>query len=187
MAQATKAIKGWEWTDPSHAQHPLKHAKWNGLSERLHVFQALCRESGAPTDAKVLAWLWALEHDTFLYTRGVAGVYMQRACQLVVAVRDTGVQELMRAHPDASRLAWLDEQHWGRNQTTERARQTSNSKFETATKLSRVQLEVPEDLAGGMKCGKCGSHDLTVVLRQTRSGDEGMTAFVTCKVCHHNW
>jgi DNA-directed RNA polymerase subunit M/transcription elongation factor TFIIS len=76
---------------------------------------------------------------------------------------------------------------WAKNEATERARAASVSKFETATRLSRVQLEVPDDLSGGMRCRKCGSHDLVMVLRQTRSGDEGMTAFVTCKVCNHTW
>lgn len=35
------------------------------------------------------------------------------------------------------------------------------------------------------KCGKCGSEEVRVREQQTRSSDEPLTIFVTCKKCGH--
>jgi DNA-directed RNA polymerase subunit M/transcription elongation factor TFIIS len=40
---------------------------------------------------------------------------------------------------------------------------------------------------GMFACGKCGSEDCTFVEMQTRSADEGMTAFISCKSCGNKW
>lgn len=36
-----------------------------------------------------------------------------------------------------------------------------------------------------IKCTKCGSLDVVVVERATRSADEGVTLFITCKQCNN--
>lgn len=36
-------------------------------------------------------------------------------------------------------------------------------------------------------CRKCGSSEVAIVLRQTRSADEGMTGFGTCRKCGSRW
>ena len=44
----------------------------------------------------------------------------------------------------------------------------------------------PEEYDDGMfKCGKCKSMKTTYVEKQTRSADEPMTLFITCRVCGH--
>lgn len=37
----------------------------------------------------------------------------------------------------------------------------------------------------GMLCTKCHANSAVVEMLQTRSADEGMTAFVVCQKCHH--
>ena len=36
-------------------------------------------------------------------------------------------------------------------------------------------------------CRKCGSSEVAVVLRQTRSADEGMSGFASCRRCGKRW
>jgi DNA-directed RNA polymerase I subunit RPA12 len=38
-----------------------------------------------------------------------------------------------------------------------------------------------------IKCGKCGESDVAVTAAQTRSGDEGITLFMTCNNCGKQW
>ena len=44
-----------------------------------------------------------------------------------------------------------------------------------------------EDYDGQFKCGKCKSVKTTYYQMQTRSADEPMTTFVTCKGCGNRW
>lgn len=44
-----------------------------------------------------------------------------------------------------------------------------------------------EDYNGLFKCGKCKSVKTTYYQMQTRSADEPMTTYVTCKNCGHRW
>jgi transcription elongation factor S-II len=44
-----------------------------------------------------------------------------------------------------------------------------------------------EDYNGLFKCGKCKSIKTTYYQMQTRSADEPMTTYVTCKGCGHKW
>jgi DNA-directed RNA polymerase subunit M/transcription elongation factor TFIIS len=44
-----------------------------------------------------------------------------------------------------------------------------------------------EDYSGLFKCGKCKSVKTTYYQMQTRSADEPMTTYVTCKGCGHKW
>jgi len=37
------------------------------------------------------------------------------------------------------------------------------------------------------KCRKCKSDETYFTQAQTRGGDEGMTTFVECSVCHYRW
>jgi DNA-directed RNA polymerase subunit M/transcription elongation factor TFIIS len=44
-----------------------------------------------------------------------------------------------------------------------------------------------EDYTGLFKCGKCKSVKTVYYQMQTRSADEPMTTYVTCKGCGHKW
>jgi DNA-directed RNA polymerase subunit M/transcription elongation factor TFIIS len=44
-----------------------------------------------------------------------------------------------------------------------------------------------EDYNGLFKCGKCKSVKTTYYQMQTRSADEPMTTYVTCKNCGNRW
>ena len=49
------------------------------------------------------------------------------------------------------------------------------------------QLADTENESGMFTCGKCKSNCTTFFSLQTRSADEPMTNFITCKKCGHNW
>ncbi|NBS69556.1 hypothetical protein EBT31_11690 [bacterium] len=44
-----------------------------------------------------------------------------------------------------------------------------------------------QDYEGAFKCGKCKSKKTDYYQMQTRSADEPMTTYVTCKNCGHRW
>ena len=64
---------------------------------------------------------------------------------------------------------------------------------QAALKLQRRDLDrekaraQDEDYNGLFKCGKCKSVKTTYYQMQTRSADEPMTTYVTCKNCSHRW
>jgi transcription elongation factor S-II len=64
---------------------------------------------------------------------------------------------------------------------------------QTAEKLRKRDLDrelnkrKDEDYEGIFKCGKCKSKKTTYFQLQTRSADEPMTTFVTCKECGKQW
>lgn len=54
--------------------------------------------------------------------------------------------------------------------------------------LEREKARAQEaDYTGLFKCGKCKSTKTTYYQMQTRSADEPMTTYVTCKNCSHRW
>jgi transcription elongation factor S-II len=54
--------------------------------------------------------------------------------------------------------------------------------------LHREALNTEDENYEGMfKCGKCKSRKTTYYQLQTRSADEPMTTFVTCKNCDNHW
>lgn len=63
------------------------------------------------------------------------------------------------------------------------------------TKFERKKLELQreeaakqdENYEGLFKCGKCKSKKTDFYQLQTRSADEPMTTYVTCKECGHRW
>ena len=62
-----------------------------------------------------------------------------------------------------------------------------------ALKLREKDMEMErskakeEDYEGLFKCGKCKSTKTSYYQMQTRSADEPMTTYVTCKGCGHRW
>lgn len=65
----------------------------------------------------------------------------------------------------------------------------SKTKFailERETKIERNKMR-DSDYEGQFKCGKCKSKKTDYYQLQTRSADEPMTTYVTCKACSHRW
>ena len=64
---------------------------------------------------------------------------------------------------------------------------------QAAFKLKERELAIErakaaeEDYEGLFKCGKCKLTKTTYYQMQTRSADEPMTTYVTCKNCGHKW
>lgn len=51
----------------------------------------------------------------------------------------------------------------------------------------RAKMERELDYDGPFKCRKCGGRKTEYYQMQTRSADEPMTTYVTCKTCGHRW
>jgi DNA-directed RNA polymerase subunit M/transcription elongation factor TFIIS len=186
-----EATATWTWSNPREGSLSHKQCQWNSLPSRLHVFRQLIESVSAdgtgPEEGSILSYMWKLEREMLLFSRGNCTAYMHKACQTQYMLSQKGVKAIMAEFPDATQLAWMDEQHVLPTSFTELCKQRCLEKWHTASQLCQIKLEVPEDLQGGMCCRKCKSHNLNVEMRQTRSADEGMTAFITCQQCGHRW
>jgi transcription elongation factor S-II len=57
-----------------------------------------------------------------------------------------------------------------------------------AKELAKARWEEEEQgMSGLYVCKKCKSDKTAHVSVQTRSADEPMTVYITCKICKHNW
>ena len=57
-----------------------------------------------------------------------------------------------------------------------------------AKELAKARWEEEEQGTSGLYvCKKCKSDKTAHVSVQTRSADEPMTVYITCKICRHNW
>lgn len=169
---------------------------WNDETARLHVLRVLVQsvasdnvgdanECKAGKGASIEPWLttlptlWQLERQLFIVSRGNRSDYMARATELLALLKQKGLAAVQAVDTHGS-LAWMLDQP----ACTPRG----NAKADALARLARVRLEPPKDVgSSGVRCRKCGSRDLDVVMRQTRAADEGMTAFVTCRACGHGW
>lgn len=167
----------WEAVAPPPAPKP----RWNDALNRVRVLHQL-------RGASDMATAWRLEHQIYLYALGCANcrtAYTHKAVQVLYLLEDHPAA--VAALPDVTALPWMDEQDVHGTSATAACWEQCRQKWNVLHKLQGVQLEVPTDLQGGMRCRQCGSHDLHVEMRQTRSADEGMTAFITCAKCGHKW
>ena len=48
-----------------------------------------------------------------------------------------------------------------------------------------IEMALEEQSQNGFLCMQCKQQSCTIELMQTRSADEGMTAFVVCQSCQH--
>lgn len=53
--------------------------------------------------------------------------------------------------------------------------------------IERNKMKLDDEYEGIFKCKKCGSKKTTYYQLQTRSADEPMTTYVTCKDCENHW
>jgi DNA-directed RNA polymerase subunit M/transcription elongation factor TFIIS len=167
---------------PHVVPRPLK---WNDATCRLRVLHQLVTCLGDQARA------WRVEREVFMYALAFAS---SRTAYVHKAVQVLHLLEHQRAAVDAAvpdgdltALPWMEEQDVHGTSATAACWGRCREKWNTLHVLQGLQLEVPHDLRGGMQCRKCGSHDLNVEMRQTRSADEGMTAFITCAGCGHRW
>jgi DNA-directed RNA polymerase subunit M/transcription elongation factor TFIIS len=67
--------------------------------------------------------------------------------------------------------------------------------FLPSMEVNRINFRIDKDIfrnkpllgQGLYKCSRCGSNDTEDMEKQTRSADEPMTIFVTCKACGHKF
>jgi DNA-directed RNA polymerase subunit M/transcription elongation factor TFIIS len=53
--------------------------------------------------------------------------------------------------------------------------------------MEKARADMDEDYEGLFKCGKCKSNKTEYYQLQTRSADEPMTTYVTCRGCGNRW
>ena len=155
--------------------------KWNDDFNRLCVLHQLKDAVGLPS-------AWKLEQQIFLYALGLDSsrtAYVHKTVQILYMLDH--FKEKIDALPDITVLPWMEEHDVYSGSATAACWEQRREKWNTQHKLQSLQLEVPQGLQGCMRCRKCGSHNLNVEMRQTRSADEGMTAFITCTKCGHKW
>jgi DNA-directed RNA polymerase subunit M/transcription elongation factor TFIIS len=58
---------------------------------------------------------------------------------------------------------------------------------ENSTAWYATRYRVIEDGNEGTQCIQCKGNKVDYVFRQTRSADEGMTVFYTCRDCNRQW
>ena len=60
---------------------------------------------------------------------------------------------------------------------------------DTGQDICRLRLRTVEDQAmrGGIVCRACNKATVIVQQKQTRSADEGMTVFCSCRTCGKQW
>jgi DNA-directed RNA polymerase subunit M/transcription elongation factor TFIIS len=65
----------------------------------------------------------------------------------------------------------------------------SKTKFEICKRENQIEKNKmrDDDYEGQFKCGKCKSKKTDYYQLQTRSADEPMTTYVTCKACSYRW
>uniref|UniRef100_A0A6C0LXK1 TFIIS-type domain-containing protein n=1 Tax=viral metagenome TaxID=1070528 RepID=A0A6C0LXK1_9ZZZZ len=65
---------------------------------------------------------------------------------------------------------------------------TAMDEYEFRRYLANDRLVRPPKVSkGAHRCKKCRSEETVGYGLQTRSGDEGMTFFITCVKCNHRW
>ena len=65
--------------------------------------------------------------------------------------------------------------------------QTLMQNIQRDLEIENNKAKLDEEYEGIFKCKKCGSKKTTYYQLQTRSADEPMTTYVTCKDCENHW
>lgn len=65
--------------------------------------------------------------------------------------------------------------------------QTLVQNIQRDLEIEKNKAKLDEEYEGIFKCKKCGSKKTTYYQLQTRSADEPMTTYVTCKDCENHW
>lgn len=53
--------------------------------------------------------------------------------------------------------------------------------------MEKLKEEGDDEEEGMLECGKCKARTVSVIQVQTRSADEPMTCFCTCRACGNKW
>jgi len=125
-----------------------------------------------------------MEREIFIYALGFASprtAYVHKTVQVLYLLENK--RDVIDTFVDKTALIWMDEFDVHRTSKTERCREACQEKWNMLHKLQNVQLKVPQNLKGGLKCAKCNCNNLQIIQRQIRSADEGMTSFITCLNC----
>jgi len=164
-------------------------------AERVVVYRYIYDKLSAVEDAFRRALTLKLENEIYMYTckfwmigepseRSVRSTYRGRARTIATAVGTLGLVERLRSRElwDTSALGVeeLDpDGDWVRRKRALEAREAERLAYAAKMKAQA------EDAEGLVQCSKCKSKKTTFVEVQTRSADEPMTIFATCKECGH--
>jgi DNA-directed RNA polymerase subunit M/transcription elongation factor TFIIS len=135
--------------------------RWRYKHKVIHLMQELTR-------TPVVACTLAVAGDRVKVTCDVQPQLLSRLLQKEVKSQDLPYMRPDQLQPDGE---------WARMARKLQRRDLDREK-------SRAQ---DENYNGLFKCGKCKSVKTTYYQMQTRSADEPMTTFVTCKNCSNRW
>lgn len=140
------------------------------------------------------AYADVLEHELYVISTsrtvvpGKTKRYRATVVQMVRNLERNG--DHLLATYTASDLAHLDVDSLGHGTESVRLRRMhADSEQRMAEVLQRGERGIDNlrSAEGLLHCTRCGSDDVHVELKQTRSADEGMTVFAKCNQCSKSW
>lgn len=163
---------------------PLRSLEWNDPQVRCKTLLAL---NGLVSDMRFSR---DTERYVFALCEGDHDAYVAKMKQLLWALSINKAALIPKYTPP--QLVVLEEDILAAGTESEEWRRSHMQKVKSYQQLINSKLTFPEELLGecvrdAMRCRKCHSTDFSVVMRQTRSADEPMTAHMTCDKCGFRW
>ena len=140
------------------------------------------------------AYADVLEHELYVICTSrtaVPGKTKRYRAKVVEMVRnlESNARHLLETYA-ATDLAHLDADSLGHGTESVRLRRMhADSERRMTEVLERGERGIDNlrSAEGLLHCSRCGSDDVHVELKQTRSADEGMTVFAKCNKCGKSW
>ena len=150
-----------------------------------------CTSQLTDLDPKADGYLKALEKHIYHYAgspvtiEAIRQVYYKKIVQLLYNLRKNLAYLVANYKP--SELVILDDEHLDPN-----VRDIKGDHQRQLEEYKNILTGVDEDEddvndGTGLCCSKCKGTRISVILRQTRSADEGMGAKCTCLKCGNKW
>ena len=160
------------------------------------IVRETCRQEFAQVLQDNATQGFQLEKYVWQLSQGDAQIYEAKFKQLHHNLR-LNAAFLLQKYP-LEILVSLDDIHLAENTIFEqqhvehvRQRQIFQQVLEQHDEVVKVAEQKDKELLGDakilMKCRSCGSENVNVELKQTRSADEPMTQFYTCRECETTW
>lgn len=133
----------------------------------------------------LLTWDQSVALDTFLFRR-VMGNDDEYVTRMRAIMYNLSQHEQLREE-DMERLASMDDAEMRKNSVLERIEIEQRQRRERFEKMLQERYDDVKQEESLLSCRKCGSDNISWQQKQTRSADEAMTVFCTCKSCKHRW
>jgi DNA-directed RNA polymerase subunit M/transcription elongation factor TFIIS len=128
-----------------------------------------------------------LEETIYLVSVQQKVDYRKKVLEIAWNLEKNGVFLLSRYEPRV--IVYLDDQKLAENTDVADWWAEHNQRIRHQRSLlnEEAKFEETEQLSSGLTCNRCHSRLIDIQQQQTRSADEGMTVFCTCKKCGMRW